>query len=131
MDTTLQTFLNELLVAVLSVAIPIATRYLVAFVEAKTKAIEADEKYSQWQQSIDAVSDLVTQTVIAINQTSVDALKKANLFSKEEQEKAFNTAFETVNAQISDETKTAITAVYGDFSKWLTNEIEKSVNWNK
>lgn len=126
-NTTVQNLLNELLIAVITVAIPIITKYIIAFVDAKRAQIEADAKYTDWENTIDAVTALIKQTVVALDQTVVDGLKKQNGFSKEEQEKVFKTAYDTVMEQLNKNMKDVIVATYGNLTTWLTNEIEHQV----
>lgn len=126
-NTTVQNLLNELLIAVITVAIPIITKYIIAFVDAKRAQIEADAKYTDWENTIDAVTVLIKQTVVALDQTVVDTAKKNGVFGKDAQEKVFRTAYDTVMEQLNDNMKNVIVATYGNLSTWLTNEIEHQV----
>lgn len=58
----------------------------------------------------------------------VESLKNSGSFDKEAQAIALSRARTTVISQINDDVKNYITANYGDFNTWLTNQIEATIN---
>ena len=69
--------------------------------------------------------------VLYVNQTFVDTLKSKNEFTQESWEEAKKKAYNTALVAISEESKKAISEVYGSFDKWLQLKIESSVNMAK
>lgn len=80
---------------------------------------------------ISRVENIVSKTVILINQTYVDALKEAGMFGKEEQKAAFEMCKSKVLAMLNDEAIKAIAETFGDFDEWIRTLIEAYVRENK
>ena len=124
-------FILTLLQAVIIAAVPIITAYLCNFL--KSKKIEAEQIIGDvnartlMNEAIDAVCVAVTCT----NQTYVDALKKQGQFTKENQEEAFQRAYDTAISIMSQEAKDFIASAYGCLSGWLTARIEAQVKSEK
>ena len=105
---------------VISVGIP----YAFTLLRKKVK----DEKLAR---IIDRVENIVSKTVILVNQTYVDALKESDLFDKEAQKAAFEMCKERVLAMLNDESIKAIAETFGDFDEWIRTLIEAYVRENK
>lgn len=105
---------------VISVGIP----YAFTLLRKKVK----DEKLAR---IIDRVENIVSKTVILVNQTYVDALKESDLFDKEAQIAAFEMCKERVLAMLNEESINAIAETYGDFDEWIRTLIEAYVRENK
>lgn len=87
-----------------------------------------DERLSR---IISRVENIVSKTVILINQTYVDALKEAGMFGKEEQKAAFEMCKSKVLAMLNDEAIKAIAETFGDFDEWIRTLIEAYVRDEK
>lgn len=87
-----------------------------------------DEKLARL---ISRVENLVSKTVILVNQTYVDALKEEGLFDKEAQKAAFEMCKEKVLAMLNDEAIVAIAETFGDYEEWIRTLIEAYVRENK
>lgn len=87
-----------------------------------------DERLSR---IISRVENIVSKTVILINQTYVDALKEAGKFGKEEQKAAFEMCKSKVLAMLNDEAIKAIAETFGDFDEWIRTLIEAYVRDEK
>ncbi len=87
-----------------------------------------DEKIAR---IISRVENIVSKTVILVNQTYVDALKESDLFDKEAQLAAFEMCKERVLSMLNDESIKAIQETFGDFEEWLRTMIEAYVRENK
>ena len=87
-----------------------------------------DEKLARL---ISRVENIVSKTVILINQTYVDALKEEGLFDKEAQKAAFEMCKERVLAMLNDEAIVAIAETFGDYEEWIRTLIEAYVRENK
>lgn len=87
-----------------------------------------DEKLARL---ISRVENIVSKTVILVNQTYVDALKEEGLFDKEAQKAAFEMCKEKVLAMLNDEAIVAIADTFGDYEEWIRTLIEAYVRENK
>lgn len=105
---------------VITVGIP----YLFTLLRKKIK----DEKL---ERIINRVENIVSKTVILVNQTYVDALKETDMFDNEAQKAAFEMCKEKVLAMLNDESIKAIAETFGDFDEWIRTLIEAYVRENK
>lgn len=80
---------------------------------------------------ISRVENIVSKTVILVNQTYVDALKEADMFDAEAQKAAFDMCKEKVLAMLNEESIKAIADTFGDFDEWIRTIIEACVRENK
>ena len=109
----------------------VLTTYLVKLIRKKNK--ELDEKVSNniSRKYIDMLADTITNCVVSTNQTYVDALKEANAFDKEAQEKAFELTYNKIMNVLTEEAKEYLTAIYGDLEIYITTKIESEVKLYK
>jgi hypothetical protein len=124
-------FLLTLLQAVLVAVAPVLTAYacklinkVAGWFSAKTQS-RTVEKYAY------EIADVISTSVTYASQTYVDALKKDGAFNAEEQETAFNLAFNTAQDMLTEGAKDFITETYGDVTSYLTAKIEAEVNTQK
>lgn len=80
---------------------------------------------------IDRATKIVSDTVLLVNQTYVDALKQEGKFDKVAQANAFEKCKQKVLALLSVEAREAIYVTYGDFEQWLKTTIEANVRNEK
>lgn len=73
----------------------------------------------------------VTDCVIMVNQTFVDALKAEGKFDKNAAEAAFERCRSEVLAILSEAAKEAVISTVGDFEAWLNMQIESNVRLSK
>lgn len=119
----IQTVLIPLLIAL--------TGFAVKWINAKANQLKekaADDRYFLY---IDILQELVTKTVIMVNQTYVDELKKTNSFSKEAQAQAFKMVYETVITSLSEDIYVYLEKIIGDLDDYITVLIESSVKEQK
>lgn len=88
-------------------------------------------KNEQLSRVIDRAAKIVSDSVLLVNQTYVDALKQAKQFDKEAQEKAFAICKAKIIALLNEEAIQAIYETYGDLEEWLRTEIEANVRNEK
>ena len=100
------------------------TAKVVQFINSRTKS-ELAEKYTSM------VMETVTRCVLATNQTFVDSLKKSGAFTPEAQKEAFQQTYDMVMTILSDEVKTYMTSITGDFDLYLHQLIESQVKLEK
>lgn len=124
-------FMFTLLQGILSVAIPLATAYLVTFLKKKSAQVQAQTENEKAQQYVGEITNAVTTAVTATSQTYVDALKANNAFTKEAQLEALSKAKDTALSILSPAAAQFIVEVYGDLNTYLTAKIEETVRVQK
>ena len=77
------------------------------------------------------VLDLIRDSVLFVNQTIVEQLKKDGKFDAEAQHLALSKALERVKANLTKESLAILTELYGDVETWLQTQIEAFVNRSK
>ncbi len=122
-STIIQTVLIPLLIAL--------TGFLVKWINAKANEAKDKVKDDKYYLYIDILQELVTKTVIMVNQTYVDELKKENAFTKEAQIEAFKRVYETVIASLSEDVYVYLEQIIGNLDEYLTVLIESSVKAQK
>ena len=124
-------FVFTLLQAVLSVAIPVATAYLVSFLKKKSAQAQTQIENDTAKHYLDEITNAVTTAVSATSQTYVDTLKKDNAFTKEAQLEALNKAKDTALSILSPAAAQFVSEVYGDLNSFLVAKIEEAVRVQK
>lgn len=123
--------LLDLLLAVITAAVPVLTTYAVSYInKAKEKAVASTEDTKR-QGYIKEIADAISDAVSATSQTYVDALKQAGKFTKEAQEEAAKKALASCIASISPAATDFIEDAYGDIKEYLANKIEAEVRKQK
>lgn len=122
-QTILQTVLIPLLIAL--------TGFIVKWVNAKANELKSKTQDDRYDLYIDILQELVTKTVIMVNQTYVDELKKENAFTKEAQIEAFNKVYETVITSLSEDVYTYLEQIIGNLNDYITVLIESAVKQQK
>ena len=120
-------FLQNLLIAVVTAAVPVATTYLCRWLASLYESNKAKIKNEKTQVVLGQVADMIVAAVETTTSTYVKQLKTDNLFDADAQKEAFNKTFEVVKKQLTEESMKIITEVYGDVEVYLTNKIEQFV----
>lgn len=115
----------------LTILLPIATAYLVAFLKNKSDQLIDQTDNEKSKHYIDEVTNAITTAVIYTSQTYVDSLKKNGAFTKQAQEKALAKAKETAISIISPAAADFINEVYGDLETYIEPKIEETVRVQK
>ena len=95
-------------------------------VQAETAKIEDDKTRDMILLAFSNVKDVVNNAVITAETTTVAELKKANedgKLTKEDGEKVFAAVKDKVVSQVSDDTKTAMSTVIGNFDSYVEDLI--------
>lgn len=109
----------------------VLTAYLVKFIQKKNNELDAIVDTEISKKYIDMLSNTITECVVSTNQTYVDALKNANAFDKEAQEKAFELTYNKVMNVLTEDAKNYLTEIYGDLEIYITTKIESEVKFYK
>ncbi|MGP1488373.1 MAG: hypothetical protein ACTTIX_04160 [Peptoanaerobacter stomatis] len=119
--------LNTLLVQLLIAIIPILSAFIVRLLNLKASEIKQFTKNTRLNKYIDLAKDIVTKSVIAVNQTYVDKLKEQKIFTEEKQKQAFKLAKDKILSILTEDVKKAILLLYGDLNSFLDAQIEATV----
>ena len=128
---TFADFLSILFQVVIIPAVPVLCKVLYNFVTAyvaeKTQTVE-NGKVKDY---VNNATKAVMTAVVATFQTYVESLKKQGKFDEAAQEEAFNRAKATALTMLTEDMRSAVIVLRGDFDTWLDNTIEQFVLANK
>lgn len=127
----MQEFISNLLMAVITAAVPVITAYGISLIKKAAENAAANTDSIKEQGYIREIADAISDAVSATSQTYVDALKKAGTFTKEAQAEAAQKSLTACLASISPAAQTFIESAYGDIRDYLTNRIEAEVRKQK
>ena len=120
----MEAMLQQLLQAVLTVAIPIISGFLVNWLNAKAGQAKAAVKNETAGRIIEDTMAALTGAVQCTQQTYVDALKKAGTWTPEAQKEAFRLTMEAAKASLSKDAAEFLQTAYGDLDAYLAVKIE-------
>lgn len=123
--------LFDLLLAVITAAIPALTAYALSYINKVKENAVADTYDIKKQGYIKEIANAISDAVAATSQTYVDALKQAGTFTKEAQAEAAQKALTACMASISPAATAFIEEAYGDLKAYLANKIEAEVRKQK
>lgn len=127
--------LNELISTIFQVVIfpllTVLTGFAVKWVNAKAKELKATTDNVYTHKYIEMLQDTIVKTVIAVNQTYVDALKQQGSFDKAAQEEAFKRVYEAVLLSLNEEAYEYLNSIFGDLQTYITAQIEAAVKEHK
>lgn len=124
-------FVLELLQAVATAAVPVCAAFLVQFLRRKSEQIGAQVDSLTTKELLAEVTEAITTAVTYTSQTYVDALKKSDSFSKENQEEALTMAVEKAKSLLTAEAIVFLEEAYGDVTEFLKTNIEAEVREQK
>ena len=105
--------------------------FVIQWIRTKSAALVASADNDLSKKYIAMLTDTVTNAVIAVKQTYVDALKGQNAFTAEAQKEAFTMAYTAVLNNLTDEAKVYLNEAYGDLESYIKVLIEAKVHENK
>lgn len=115
------------IVPLLGILVP----FVIQWIRTKSAALMASADNDLSKKYIAMLTDTVTNAVIAVKQTYVDALKGKNAFTAEAQQEAFTMAYTAVLNNLTDEAKVYLNEAYGDLESYIKVLIEAKVHENK
>ena len=127
----MQEFITELLMAVITAAVPVLTAGLVMLIRKVGANAAANAESTKAKTYITEVAEAIAAAVSATNQTYVDRLKNLGTFDEAAQKEAAQKALEACLASISPAAQAFIEAAYGDIREYLTTRIEAEVRNQK
>lgn len=105
--------------------------FLVDFIKTKKNELINQSQNEIAKKYIEMLANTIEISVIATNQTYVDALKQKGEFDAAAQTEAFNKTKNAVLSILTDEAKKYLTEAYGDLNVYIGEQIEALVNKNK
>lgn len=127
----IMTFIEQLFELFIFPAIIILGKFVIQFLQIKTKEIAGNASSLQEKKYIEMISQTIQMCVVATNQTYVDTLKAQGRFDATAQQIAFEKTYQAVVSVLNTELKDYIKEVYGDLEVYLTQQIESYVNQSK
>ena len=109
----------------------ILTKYLVAWISAKTDELKQQKDNELYDKYLDLLETTITDCVIATNQTYVDTLKAEGKFDAEAQKLAFQKTYDAVMAILTEDAKEYLIHAIGDFDAFVNAKIEANVKAGK
>lgn len=115
------------IIPLLGVLVP----FVIKWIRTKTATLAENVNNETAKKYIEMLTDTVTNAVIAVKQTYVDALKGKNAFTAEAQKEAFTMAYTAVLNNLTDEAKVYLNEAYSDLESYIKVLIEAKVHENK
>ncbi len=120
--------LDQIIVAILIPAIPLAGYYLQLWIKKQIAALEEWQRIDRVNFYLDRVEKLIYEVVTAVSQTYVNELKSSGKFSTEAHREAFSMAREKILALTQTEGRSIIEDIYGDYEAYIALKIEEVVS---
>ena len=127
MKDTMMTIVQTILIPTIPIVLGMLVKLGKAKINELLKKVESEKVKLYLAQATAAVEQAVACTA----QTYVEALKIADAFDKEAQERAFDMAKGTAALLLSREAKDMLSQLYGDTDTWLDTKIEQTVRNTK
>ena len=109
----------------------ILSAYLVQIIRVKMNEIIGRQENDLVKKYLTMLTDTISNCVIAVNQTYVDALKQKGEFTPEAQKTAFELVYKQVLANLTEEAKMYLGEIYVDLDEYIKTMIEAQVRINK
>ena len=127
----LQTMIPVIFQVCLIPLLAILTKYLVAWIQVKTKELTDTKENGMFTKYMTLLSDTVINCVVTTNQTYVNTLKEQGKFDAAAQKEAFNKTYEAVMRILTDDAKKYLGEVLGDLDLYINTLIESQVSFQK
>lgn len=121
----------QCLYIVVSAIMPIIAGFLAALIKEKISEISLRIKNEKIASYLNNVTGVLVDSVLEVEQTYVDQLKKEGQFTPEAQKIAKEKALEIANNLITVEGKKVINDLYGDFESYAMTKIEAIIKERK
>jgi hypothetical protein len=119
-----QDILISVIGTAVSTAIVVAIKYLIAYLSSKTNSEEAKKILAE-------IDEVVTNNVLATNQTIVSNIKGTEAWTPEKQKEILLGCLENIALQLSQKAVDYIETNHGSIEDYLTTRIEAAVLANK
>ncbi|MBS6062722.1 MAG: hypothetical protein KH972_02505 [Peptostreptococcaceae bacterium] len=116
---------------ILVAAMSIVSAFLVRYLGAKTEQSKKEVINGTKEKCLEILNAIIVKSVVAVNQTMVDSLKKEGAFTEEKKTEAFNKALTNVNKVLNDSAKKILEEELGDLDTYIKTNIEAEVKAQK
>ncbi|MBU1094535.1 MAG: hypothetical protein KKH01_08740 [Firmicutes bacterium] len=121
--------MNEIVTSIIgiivtTVVLPLVTLGGTKLIQYLTSKIKDDHA----RRILSSITSSVERAVRVVFQTYVESLKKSGTFDREAQKTALVLAKQEVTRELSIEAKEFIINNYGDLNKFISNQIEATIN---
>lgn len=123
--------IEEVFRVILIPLLALLVKYFCNFVNIKAQEFKEKAKNDAYKKYIDMLNRTIQQTVVATNQTYVEALKAQGKFDVEAQKVAFKMTYDAILNQLGTEAQTYLNEAVGDLNDYIKNAIEATVNISK
>ena len=123
--------IGELFKVVIIPLLALLVKYFCQFVNIKAEEMKEKTENDTYKKYIDMLNATICTTVIATNQTYVEALKAQGKFDAEAQKTAFQMTYDAILKTLGTEAQQYLTEAVGDLNTYIKNAIEAQVNANK
>jgi len=125
--------INLICTAVIVPLIMVLAKYLICFIELKTKKLIEDTKNEKLKKYLGVAEDAIKTAVLSISQTYVDTFKKENSFTVDAQKSAFMLAKTKALSIMGDKALTVLKEELsgGEVELWIDSKIEQYVKTSK
>lgn len=124
-------FLTTLLQAVLVAAVPVCAAFIGKGLKALADYLGIKTKSDTARKYLAEVADAISTAVTFTSQTYVDALKKEDKFTPENQREALQKALAKAQSLLTEEARDFLQTAYGDLNEYLKSRIEAEVRNQK
>ena len=124
-------FISELLQAIIAVAVPIITGFVVRFLGVRAKNSKNTARSETARRYVCEAVDAASTAVLYVSQTYVDTLKAEGSFSPENHANAFRKAKSLACDLLTAEAKRFLGEAYGTLDNYLTAQIEAQIKLQK
>ncbi len=122
---------QQVLINFAIMVIPVVGAFIVNFLRKKNAELDEKIKNTKVEKYLGILFDTVEASVVAVQNTFVDNLKKNNSFDEEAQNAAFEDAKDRILTILSEDAKVVLNNAYGDLDELINGLIEKAVKDNK
>lgn len=119
-----QELISSIMYVVITIIVPMVGVYIKSFLQAKIDVLLAGIENEKQKALIEYAVEAIETSVDAVSQTYVSTLKKEGKFDAEAHKKAKELAIAKAKLAIAQESKDAVTAIYGDFDAYIDDKIE-------
>lgn len=123
--------MNEVLQNLMAIGVLILIAFSFKGIMKGIEYLKENTENEEFKKAITILENIVSNTVVAANQTYVDKLKEEGGFDKEAQEEIFNGVKERVLDQLNADTKDLLDDTIKNVDIFINDLIEKEVRKNK
>jgi len=125
--------INLICTAVIVPLIIVMGKYIISFIELKTKQLTESIKNEKLKKYLGVAEDAIKTAVLAVSQVYVDTFKKENAFTVDEQKNAFMIAKQKALSIMGEKTIEVLNEELssGEVDLWIESKIEQYVKINK